>query len=205
MLTLWKRLNLYDEELKKHYMTRLVKGQLMKTKERLEVHLENLVIYVDFYQQSTGKSNITYLRYRVPVVMNDEFSLKISRRNFFHGVIRSLRKEEVLTGYDEIDEKYIVRSSDDRTARRICTRQSVSGMMIKNRHFSLKLVKDEGRFGPKVPADVKILKFMTTKLPKDPADVREMVKVFEEITEILRASGHVSHQLSKTVLYNDKI
>jgi len=136
-----------------------IKGSLTKS-SRLVTRFKQWTIILDTYTVSTGKTSVVYTRMRVPYISTDGFFFKIHHKNFFSGIGKLLRLQDVKTGDEEFDEAYIIKSNDEVRVRNFFARESIRYVIEQQPSISLE-VKDKRQniFEEKLPDKVRILQF----------------------------------------------
>ena len=84
-----------------------------------QVHLEHgpWKVILDTYVVSTGQVTITYTRARALYVAKDDFTLRVTRKNFFTRIAELVGFYGLLVGDRELERKYKIKTSNDHRGR----------------------------------------------------------------------------------------
>ena len=75
--------------------------------DKVQAQIKQWTVTIDTYTVSTGKTHMTFTRFRAPYVNADGFRFKIYRRSFFSGMGKALGMQDVEIGEPQFDEAFI--------------------------------------------------------------------------------------------------
>jgi len=159
---------------------------------KVEAKVDNWTIVLDTYTVSTGKSSITYTRIRAPFVNENNFYFKIYRAGFFSEIGKKLGMQDIIIGYDEFDENFIIKGNDEKKVKKLFSNKRIRELIENQPKIILEIKEDEGRFGTRLPEDVTELYFSVVGVIKDIDRLKELFDLFGEVLSQLYEIGCAS-------------
>lgn len=191
----WKQLS---EEINASY----IEGGPFKG-PRIEYKHNIWTIYLDTYTVSTGKSNITYTRMRVPFVNNKKFLFKIYRKGVFSNIGKALGMQDIEIGYDYFDNDYIIKGNDELLLRKLFHNYKIQNLIENQSRILLEIKDNEGRFGPKFKDNESELYFVVIGVIKDKEKLKNLFELFVQILDEFEMIGITIHQTPEVKLYKE--
>ena len=167
---------------------RFVEGGTWKADKVQATHGE-WTVTLDTYVVSTGETVIVFTRMRAPYVNPDGFRFTIYRRGLFSGIGKLLGMQDVDVGYEEFDEDFIIKGSDEGKLRQLFANEKIRGLISGQKDINFSVKDDEGWFGPKFPDGVDELAFVVTGVIKDAARLKHLYELFSETLDELCRMG----------------
>lgn len=164
-------------QLSEQMNARFVEGGLWKADKVQATHAE-WTVTLDTYAVSTGKAVIIFTRMRAPYVNPDGFRFTIYRRGLFSGVGKLLGMQDVEVGYQEFDEDFIIKGSDEGKLRQLFANDRIRGLISAQKDINFSVKDDEGWFGPNFPEGVDELSFVVTGVIKDVERLKQLYELF---------------------------
>jgi hypothetical protein len=191
----WKQLS---EEINASY----VEGGSFKG-PRIEYKHNRWTIYLDTYTVSTGKSNITYTRMRVPFINPKKFRFKIYRKRVFSNIGKALGMQDIEIGYDYFDNDYVIKGNDEILLRKLFQNYKIQNLIEKQSRILLEIKDNEGRFGPKFKDKESELYFVVIGVIKDKEKLKNLFELFVQILDEFEMMGITIHQAPEVKLYKE--
>ena len=175
-------------QLSEEMNARFVEGGAWKADKVQATHGE-WTVTLDTYTVSTGKTVIIFTRMRAPYVNPDGFRFTIYRRGLFSGVGKLLGMQDVEVGYEEFDEDFIIKGSDEGKLRQLFANEKIRGLISGQKDINFSVKDDEGWFGPKFPDGVDELSFVVTGVIKDVERLKQLYELFSTTLDELCRMG----------------
>ena len=191
----WKQLS---EEMNASYF----EGGYFKS-PRIEYKHNIWTIYLDTYTVSTGKSNITYTRMRVPFINPKKFLFKIYRKGVFSNIGKALGMQDIEIGYDYFDNDYIIKGNDEILLRKLFQDYKIQNLIEKQSRILLEIKNNEGRYGPKFKDNESELYFVVIGVIKDKEKLKNLFELFVQILDEFEMIGITIHQTPEVKLYKE--
>lgn len=170
---------------------------------RIEYKHNIWTIYLDTYTVSTGKSNITYTRMRVPFVNNKKFLFKIYRKGVFSNIGKALGMQDIEIGYDYFDNDFIIKGNDEILLRKLFQNYKIQNLIENQSRILLEIKDNEGRFGPKFKDNESELYFVVIGVIKDKEKLKNLFELFVQILDEFEMIGITIHQTPEVKLYKE--
>ncbi len=144
-----------------------------------QVHLEHgpWNVILDTYVVSTGQTTITYTRARAQYVAIDDFTLRVSRKNFFTRIGELLGFHGLLVGDRELERKYRVKSSNDPRGRSFMVDDRLRELIMVQPSLRLDVQPLSWWKRRKSGDGVRTVTALTTGVVKDPERLANYVRV----------------------------
>jgi len=191
----WKQLS---EEITASY----IEGGYFKS-PRIEYTHNIWTIYLDTYTVSTGKSNITYTRMRVPFINPKKFRFKIYKKRVFSTIGKAFGMQDIEIGYDYFDNDYIIKGNDELVLRRVFQNHKIRDLIEKQSRLLLEIKDNEGRFGPKFNDNESELYFVCIGVIKDKEKLKNLFELFVQIIDEFKMIGITINQTPEVKLYKE--
>ena len=170
---------------------------------RIEYKHNSWTIYLDTYTVSTGKSNITYTRMRLPFINQKKFLFKVYRKGVFSGIGKALGMQDIEVGWDYFDNNFVIKGNDEILLRRFFQNHNIRALIDKQRKIVLEVKDNEGRFGPKFNDNESELYFVVTGVIKDKERLKNLFELFKKVIDEFEMIGITINQASEVKLYKD--
>jgi hypothetical protein len=170
---------------------------------RIEFKHKNWTIFLDTYTVSTGKSNITYTRMRLPFVNTKKFLFKIYKRGVFSNIGKALGMQDVEIGYDWFDNEYILKGNDEVLLRRFFQNHTIRNLIEKQPKIVLEIKDDEGKFGPKFSEDESELYFVVVGVIKDKERLKNLFELFVKVIDEFEMMGIAVNRTPEVKMYKE--
>lgn len=158
-------------------------------KDKVVAYHRNWVITLDTYTVSTGKSSHTYTRIRAPYVNRDDFLFTIFRKNIFSGIGKLLGMKDVVVGYPEFDENFIIQGNDERKLKMMFSNPKIRELISYQPAIQLQIKDDEGWFSSKFPEGINELYFQVLGVISDIVRLHDLYDLFAETLDHLCEIG----------------
>ena len=147
-------------------------------------------IVLDTYTVSTGQSSATYTRVRALLnglgkAGQDEFELKVTRRNPFHGLARLFGIREVPIGYGRFDHTFFVRSNGPDQARSLLRGTNIGRLLLDNPSVRLEVKRPGNRIRKAAGETIREVHLLTSGVVKDPRRLQDMLRLCSDLLEEL--------------------
>ena len=122
-------------------------GLLFGTRDRVVADIPPWRVVLDCF--STGEMPVTWhTRMRAPYVNADGFRFTAYRKGLFTGLGKLLGMQDVVVGYPEFDEAFVIKGNDERKLRRLFANAKLRALiqLQPNIHFAVN--DDDGVFLP---------------------------------------------------------
>lgn len=163
------------------------KGSFFKT-DKVTAKVNDWIITLDTYTQSSNNSSVTYTRLRAPYINADGFRFKIYNKSIFSGIGKFLGMQDIEVGYTEFDRDYIIKSNMEYKVRMLFSNEKIRKLITEIRNIYLEVKDDEGYFGSKFPEGVDELYCQVIGVIKD---IEKLKKFFDLFAEILTYLCHI--------------
>lgn len=167
-----------------------VEKNRMSKIEKVYAYHKEWEICLDTFVVSSGKSHVTYTRFRAAYVFRDNFTFRIVRRNFFRDIGKRFGMEDLEVGHAQFDHDFIIQGTDQRKCEMLFEnprlRELISG---RQKHIEIKIEDGEGVFKNDYPDGINVLNFTALGVIKDLDRLYEIYDLFAEILDQLYEIG----------------
>ncbi|MBN1440042.1 MAG: hypothetical protein JW929_11590 [Anaerolineales bacterium] len=146
-------------------------------------------ITLDTYTVSTGKTRVTYTRFRAPFVNPDGFRFNIYRKNIFSGIAKLLGTQDIEIGDSYFDDEFIIQSSSEDLVYRLLSNLEIRQMIQKQPSIHFEVKDDEGWFKQSFPEGVDELYFQTVGVITDKQRLKDLFDLFAAALDQLCRMG----------------
>ncbi|MEZ4777239.1 MAG: DUF3137 domain-containing protein [Bacteroidia bacterium] len=160
-----------------------------RRKDKVVAYHRNWVITLDTYVVSNGKTSQTLTRIRAPYVNRDDFLFTIYRENFFTNIGKFFGLKDVVVGYPEFDDAFIIQGNDERKLKMMFSNPKIRELISYQPAIHLQLKDDEGWFQPKFPEGINELYFQVHGVIKDIVRLHDLYDLFTEVLDHLCEIG----------------
>lgn len=136
-------------------------------------------ILLDIYTVSTGKTTVTYTRFRTSFIKNEDIYFKIYKEGLFSDLGKLLGMQDIEIGIEEFDNKFIIKGNDEESIKNILFDMEVRRLLEEQVRVNLEIKGSGGLFGHKYPENVAILEFIDGGAMKDIGRIKNIFKLFE--------------------------
>lgn len=130
-----------------------------KTSAKVTIKVGEWTVTLDEYSVSNGKTTVTFTRFRAPYVNKDGFRFRMTRKNIFSGLAEWLGAKDILVGFPEFDEAFVLKSNQPDTLKRFCASPAIRSRLAALPQVWFLVQDDEGWFGREFPEGVDQLVF----------------------------------------------
>ncbi len=144
-----------------------------------QVHLEHgpWKVILDTYVVSTGQVTITYTRARALYVAKDDFTLRVTRKNFFTRIAELVGFYGLLVGDRELERKYKIKSSSEPRGRSFMMDDRLRELILVQPSLRLDIRRLSWGQRRKKGKGVRRVTVQTTGVIKDPDRLANYVRV----------------------------
>lgn len=160
-----------------------------KRKDKVFAYHRQWVITLDTYVVSNGKTSTTYTRMRAPYVNWDDFKFRVFREHFFTGLGKVFGMQDVIVGYPEFDQNFVIQGNDERKLRMMFDDALVRELVDLQPKLHFEIRHDNGWFKEKFPQGVNELYFQTIGTVKDLNRLLDLYDLFAEVLDHLCRIG----------------
>lgn len=154
-------------------------------KDILKYKHKDWEILLDTYKQSTGKTQTTYTRLRVPFINKNGLRFNIFRKGFFSSIGKFFGMQDIEIGDFNFDEKFIIKGNFESKIKHLLNDQNLKRLFDKQKRLNIQIMDDEGWFAQKYPKGVDILYFSTIGIIKDKNSLLNLFELFAAILDRL--------------------
>ena len=140
--------------------------------------VEEWTVILDTYTVSTGQSTITYTRMRAPYVNPSRFHFAIYPEGFFAKIGKVFGMQDVVVGFPEFDDRYIIKGNDDSFLRQLFASSELRHRITAQPDIHLEIRQDDGWFGTTFPEGVDMLTFQVVGVLKDIPRLKALFELF---------------------------
>ena len=160
-----------------------------------EIHLEHgpWKVILDTYVVSTGQTTITYTRAQALYVAREDFTLRVTKRNFFTRIAELFGFYGLLVGDQELERKYKIRSSNDPRGRSLMMDRRLRELILAQPSLQLDIRRLSWGKRRKKGEGVRRVTVVTTGVIKDADRLANYVRVVAATLDQLVRIG-VAHQ-----------
>lgn len=166
-------------------------GGFWSGSSKVEATHGDWTVTLDTYTVSTGKSSITYTRMRAPYVNPDGFHFDIYRKGIFSDIGKWLGMQDVVVGYPQFDEDFIIKGNDESKLRRLFANEKIRELVEDQPEIQFSVRDDEMKFwgGRNLPVGVDELYFQVVGVIKDVDRLKLLYDLFSETLDELVRMG----------------
>jgi hypothetical protein len=169
----------------------------------LEIQYNNWQIVMDYFVVSTGKSAVTYTRFRVAFKNRSDFQLKLSKEGVFSKIGKALGGQDIEVGDELFDEQFRIKSNDEDKARRLLNTYEVKSRINFRKGFHLDIV-NKNQMGLKCESGESGLSFLAAYVIKDEVEIRNLFELFQHVLDTLLEHNITTEDLATSKLYKEK-
>jgi hypothetical protein len=134
---------------------------------------------------------VTYTRMRAPYVNPDGFTFTVYRKSVFTDLGKWLGMQDVMVGYPEFDEPFVIKGNDEHKLQRLFANRKIRDLISAQPEVRFSVVDDEKQFwGCRgFPKDVDELHFLIAGVIKDVDRLKLLYDLFSETLDELCRIG----------------
>lgn len=170
---IWKQLS---EKIEAHY----VKDE-PPVRSKIVAMIDEWTVTIDTHVIQTQHDKIEYLRMRAPYVNADGFRFCIYQENIYHSIGKVFGLQDVKTGHDEFDNKFIVQTNNEDKIKKLLSNKRIREIIKANPNVNLEVKGDDGYFSTEFPDGVDELYLLCEDATKDAAKMEELYELFSEL------------------------
>ena len=149
--------------------------------DKVQAQIKQWTVTIDTYTVSTGKTHMTFTRFRAPYVNADGFRFKIYRRSFFSGMGKALGMQDVEIGEPQFDEAFIIQGNDEAKLKRLFANAKIRALIVSQPNHTIEVKDDEGWFATEFPEGVDELVFVEAGIITDVERLKQLYVLFAEV------------------------
>ena len=165
------------EQLAEELGGRFVKGKGLKKDKVMARHRE-WVISLDHFVRSSGNTHIPMTRIRAPYVNRDDFIFRIYRKGLFPGIGKLFGVQDIVIGYPEFDDPFIIQGNDEKKLRMLFDHQDIRDLISFQPRIKMLIQEDGGWFKEKFPEGVNELYFEAVGIISNLAQLHDLFELF---------------------------
>ena len=159
----------------------------------------NTQITITFTHQAllasgSGQITVTYTRARAPYVAEDDFTLRITRKNVFTRIAEMFGFYGLLVGDEELERKYKIKSSNDLRARSLMSHQRLRELIMVQPSLRLDVRRRSWGKRRKTGPGVREVTVQTTGVIKEPERLVNYVSLVVATLEQLAKIGEARYE-----------
>jgi hypothetical protein len=145
---------------------------------RIDLQHDGVVMTLDTFTISTGKSSTTYTRMRSPFRNGSHLAMNIYRESIFSGMGRWMGMQDVTIGDAFFDQQFVIQGKPEATIKAFLQDPKLKGLIQSQPDICLKIKPDDGWFSRHYPDGVDELYFQCLGVMKDEARLKHMFELF---------------------------
>lgn len=149
--------------------------------DKTEIEYLNFKITFDNYRIWSKFFYVSMTRVIVPYISDQDFSFKIRKTTVLRSVAKLLGGQDVEIGFDDFDQKFIIKSNQEDKLKTIFQNDVIRGILLKQNKFYLEISKFEGVWGEKLPKNEFELSFYVDGKIQDPERLKTILTLFKEL------------------------
>lgn len=157
--------------------------------DKVHAQIKQWTVTLDTYTVSTGKTHMTFTRFRAPYVNADGFRFKIYRQGFFSGMGKALGMRDVEIGEPQFDEAFIIQGNDEAKLKQLFANAKIRALITAQPDLTFEIKDDEGWFSTHFPEGVDELVFFEPGLITDVERLKQIYELFAEVLHHLCRIG----------------
>ncbi len=151
------------------------------TNKVLQLDIQDWVITIDSYTSN----GIVYTRFRAPFFNDERLSIKIFTKGKQGNEMKFFGMQDIIVGYPDIDEKYIIQGNKKEILRGIFGNASLRELMMEQEELLIQVKDDESWFKESIKEPVDELYVEVPYLIKDNEQLETVFTIFSEILSFL--------------------
>ncbi|MEL6674373.1 MAG: DUF3137 domain-containing protein [Bacteroidota bacterium] len=172
------------QELSKQLGADYFQGKWTKP-DRVEAYVGEWVVTMDTYTVD----KVVFTRLRAPYVNWDDFRFKIFRSQFYHRIGKKFGMQDVIVGYPEFDDAFIIQGNDERKLKAFFSHPEIREIISYQPSINLEIRPDAPLFHKKFPEDVNELVFYVPGIIKNLNRLYDLFELFAIVLEHLCEIG----------------
>lgn len=143
------------------------------------------ILTLDTYTVSTGKSSVTYTRFRAPFANKDGFTFVINRAGPMTPVGKFFGMQDLEIGDPLFDQAFVIQSNNPGKVGSMLANARVRELIQAQPRIGFQVQDDQGWFGPSFPEGVDQLYFQVHGTMRDLGELRGLYDLFTEVLNTL--------------------
>ena len=159
---------------------------------RIDLHHDDVVITLDVYTVSTGKSSMSYTRMRSPFRNTRGMAMNIYRKSIFTGMGKLMGMQDITVGDALFDEHFVVQGNPEPAIVAFLQDAKIRGLLDSQPKYSsvlFKIKQDDGWFAKHYPEGIDELYFLRAGIVKDEQQLKQMFELFLASIDRLAQDG----------------
>lgn len=157
--------------------------------DKVQAQVKQWTITLDTYTISTGKTHMTFTRFRAPYVNADGFRFKIYRKSMFSGLGKAFGMQDVEIGEPQFDEAFIIQGNDEAKLKQFFANPTIRQLLSSQPEVNLEVKDDEGYFATQFPEGVDELHFFGPGIITDVERLKQLYELFATVLDQLCQIG----------------
>lgn len=154
---------------------------------RMDLHNGDVVITLDTYTVSTGKSSATYTRMRSPFQNTAGMAMNIYRKSIFTGLGKLMGMQDIPVADPMFDDHFVVQGNPEPRIVAFLRDAKVRHLIEAQPGIAFKIKKDDGWFSKQYPEGIDELYFVCAGVMKDELRLKNLFELFVTAIDILSA------------------
>jgi hypothetical protein len=161
---------------------------------KVRARVKEWTVTLDIYTVHSGHAHQQFTRVRAPFVNADGFRFHVHRAGLFSELGKRLGMQDVVLGFPELDEQFIIRGNDESRLRQLFGYSRLRELLQAQPDLRFEVVDDEGWFGVDFPEGVDELRFQAHGVIKDIGRLKQLFELFSVTLDqlCLMGSAYVS-------------
>ncbi len=169
------------------------KGSFLES-PRITVWIKHWTVTMDRYSSSGGGKggSTTYTIMRAPFVSSGSLRFSIYRKRLLSGLFKKLGMQDIVVGFPEFDDEFIVKSSNETMIRQLLMDSELRKCIQEQPSLNLSLLDGRAKFirGP-------LRNFLPENVDELYFDARGIVREVERIKSLFHLFGATLYALSR--------
>ena len=145
---------------------------------RIDLIRKNIIISLDTYTVSSGKTSVTYTRMRSTFENKSGLEMKIYRKNIFSWIGKLFGMQNISIGDNKFDDEYILQGNPENDIIKIFNDNSMKSLIRYQQDICFEIKKDNRWFIKKYPSGIEELYFQCNGVIKDEKRLKMLFELF---------------------------
>jgi hypothetical protein len=168
--------------------------------DKIVLREEEYLVIIDTCPTAIGTMYIDCTRIMVYFVSTDQFNFLIFNKDIFSKVFSVFYGPYIRTGYQQIDNSYLVRSNSYFKIRTLLSNPDIRSLILKQPSIHLEIKSYNKLIKPDLSKHICILYYESIGVTKNIDRIKEIILLYKEILTQLFIMGSISEELPKITL-----
>jgi hypothetical protein len=151
----------------------------------VQARVGDWILTLDTYTVSTGKSSVTYTRFRAPFANKDGFTFVINRAGPLTPVGKFFGMQDLEIGEPVFDGAFVIQSNNPGKVGAMLANARIRELLQAQPRVGFQVQDDQGWFGPSFPEGVDQLYFQVHGTMRDLGELRGLYDLFSDVLNTL--------------------